>query len=174
MGHSISGVYSLDYIEKYPNEVTAFIGIDSSLPTQGGAEDNQQDSIKFLSQSGLFRLLSKASPDMLNIPEVSTELKEQYTYLSLKNIGSTATYNEAKAMPNTFKKTAHIKYPKDLPVLYFLATESTEPDPNWESIHQDLIKDSSKGEIVVLEGGHYLHHTKAKEISDKTTSFLNQ
>ncbi|MED3576139.1 alpha/beta hydrolase, partial [Cytobacillus praedii] len=36
MGHSIAGIYGLDYVNKYPNEVSAFVGIDSSVPTQGG------------------------------------------------------------------------------------------------------------------------------------------
>lgn len=31
MGHSISGIYGLDYVNKYPNEVTAFAGIDTSF-----------------------------------------------------------------------------------------------------------------------------------------------
>ena len=172
MGHSLAGMYSLDYINEYPNEVEAFIGIDSTLPSQGGADDNQQDTIKLLSQSGLFRLFSKASPEMLNLPPVSSDLQKQYTYLSLKNIGSTATYNEAVAMPENFKKTASIKYPKDLPVLFLLATESTEPDPSWVTIHQDMIKESTKGQVDIIEGSHYLHHTKAKEIAEKTNNFL--
>ena len=33
MGHSISGLYGLDYVNKYPNEVSAFVGLDSSVPT---------------------------------------------------------------------------------------------------------------------------------------------
>ncbi|PZL75824.1 hypothetical protein CI088_03990 [Enterococcus plantarum] len=40
VGHSISGVYSLAYINEYPNEVKSFIGIDSSFPDQGGVDDN--------------------------------------------------------------------------------------------------------------------------------------
>ncbi|MEG2708000.1 MAG: alpha/beta hydrolase, partial [Vagococcus sp.] len=162
MGHSISGVYTLDYIQQYPNEVEAFVGIDSSLPAQGGAEDNQEDAIQFLSQSGLYRLLAKTNPDLLNAPDISTDLKEQYTYLSLKNIGSQATYNEGKEMPNNFKQVANVSYPKDLPVLYLLATESTNDDPNWEAIHQDMIKNSLHADVKILDGGHYLHHTKAK------------
>ena len=38
MGHSISGIYGIDYVNKYPNEVSAFVGIDSSVPTQGGMD----------------------------------------------------------------------------------------------------------------------------------------
>ncbi|MCU6340031.1 alpha/beta hydrolase, partial [Enterobacter quasiroggenkampii] len=29
MGHSIAGIYALDYVDKYPQEVKAFVGIDS-------------------------------------------------------------------------------------------------------------------------------------------------
>lgn len=38
MGHSIAGIYGLDYVNQYPNEVTAFVGIDSSVPTQDGMD----------------------------------------------------------------------------------------------------------------------------------------
>lgn len=173
MAHSISGVYSLDYIKKYPNEVESFIGIDSSLPTQGKGDDNQEGTINFLSHSGVFRLFAGTDETMLNIPSVAPEMEEQYKYLSFKNIGSKGTMNEAKSMPENFKKTLDIKYPEELPVMYFLATESTEPDDNWLKIHQDMVKNSKQSDIKILEGGHYLHHTKAKEISEMTHDFLD-
>ncbi|WP_042198068.1 alpha/beta fold hydrolase [Paenibacillus camerounensis] len=172
MAHSISGVYSLEYIKKYPLEVEAFIGIDSSLPSQGDAADNGVETIELLSKSGLFRLLSNMNADILNIPDVGAELGGQYTYLSLKNIGSKATMNEGKAMLENFNKTADIQYPKNLPVLYFLATESTEPDDNWLKIHQDMVKNSERSAIEIIEGGHYLHHTQAKQLAEFTASFL--
>ncbi|HEX3078608.1 MAG TPA: alpha/beta hydrolase, partial [Lachnospiraceae bacterium] len=34
MAHSLSGLYSIYYTNKYPNEVEAFVGIDSSVPKQ--------------------------------------------------------------------------------------------------------------------------------------------
>ncbi|MNC06778.1 putative aminoacrylate hydrolase RutD [compost metagenome] len=172
MAHSISGVYSLEYINKYPLEVEAFIGIDSSLPSQGDAADNGEETIELLSKSGLFRLLSNINADILNIPDVGAELGEQYKYISLKNIGSKATMNEGKAMLENFNKTADIQYPKNLPVLYFLAAESTEPDDNWLKIHQDMVKNSERSAIEIIEGGHYLHHTQAKQLAELTVSFL--
>ncbi len=33
MGHSIAGIYGLDYVNKYEHEVSAFVGIDSSAPS---------------------------------------------------------------------------------------------------------------------------------------------
>ncbi|WMT40964.1 alpha/beta hydrolase [Paenibacillus sp. D2_2] len=172
MGHSISGVYSLEYIKKYPHEVEAFIGIDNSLPSQGGADDNKEGTIEFLSKSGLFRLLSNMNANMLNIPDVGDKLGEQYKYISLKNIGSKATMNEGKSMLENFNKTAEIQYPKSLPVLYFLATESTDTDDNWLKIHQDMVKNSEKSAIKIIKGGHYLHHTESKQLAEFTASFL--
>lgn len=34
MGHSISGVYGMKYIDSYRDEVTFFIRLDSSVPSQ--------------------------------------------------------------------------------------------------------------------------------------------
>lgn len=172
MGHSISGVYLLDYINKYPSEVTSFIGIDSSLPSQGNADDNKENIIRFLSKSGLFRLLGKVDESLFNMPTLSTEEKEQFKYIYLRSIGSNAMTDEGNRMPENFENTIDLKYPKNFPVLYFLASESTESDLNWEKIHQDAIKDNPNGQIKTLEGGHYLHHTKYKEISSEVDSFF--
>lgn len=174
MGHSISGVYSLEYIHKYRQEVEAFIGIDSSLPAQGGAEDTQSATISLLSKSGLYRLLTSSNPGMLNIPNVGDKLSEQYKYLAFRNIGSEATMNEGKSMLENFNKTAAIEYPKELPVLYFLATDSVNPDENWLKIHQDMVKNSEKSDIKIIEGGHYLHHTQSKQLAEDTLSFLGK
>ena len=43
IGHSIAGVYSLFYTNKYPEEVIAFIGIDTSVPKQ-----NEYLNLQFL------------------------------------------------------------------------------------------------------------------------------
>jgi pimeloyl-ACP methyl ester carboxylesterase len=78
MGHSISGIYGLDYVNKYENEVSAFVGIDSSVPTQGGTDDPfPSGTYKLLKKSGFLRLLMKLSPDQLVAPTVDDETREQ-------------------------------------------------------------------------------------------------
>jgi len=174
MAHSISGVYSLNYINKYPTEVTSFIGIDSSLPAQGGADDNQEGMVRFLSKSGLFRVLGNTDESLFNMPKLTTEQSNQFKQVYLRSLGSKAMTNEGAQMPDNFKKTIDLTYPKNLPVLYFLATESTEPDPDWEKIHKEMIKDNPNGEIIILDGSHYLHHTQYKEISEDISKFLDK
>lgn len=174
VGHSISGVYSLAYINEYPNEVKSFIGIDSSLPDQGGATDNQGGIIKSLSQSGIYRLLADADPTFLNAPKLSKEDAEQFKYISLKNVGNNATMNEGEEMQKNFEKVANLTYPVQLPVLYFLASESVEPDDKWVALHEAMIKESQKSEIKILEGSHYLHHTQSEKIVETITYFLEK
>ncbi|MGX7263010.1 alpha/beta hydrolase [Enterococcus crotali] len=174
VGHSISGVYSLAYINEYPNEVKSFIGIDSSLPTQGGADDNQGETIKLLSQSGIYRLLFDIEPSFLNAPKLSKKDTEQFKYISLKNIGNKATLNEGEVMQENFDKVANLTYPVQLPVLYFLAAESVESDEKWVLLHEDMIKDSQKSEIKILEGSHYLHHTQSEKIVEIIPHFLEK
>ena len=38
MGHSIAGIYGLEYVNRYEHKVRAFVGIDSSYPKQGADE----------------------------------------------------------------------------------------------------------------------------------------
>ena len=172
IGHSIFGVYSLAYIQQYPAEVTSFIGIDSSLPAQGGAADNQGAAIKLLSQSGIYRLFASIDPTFLNGPELSKEDNNQFRYISFKNIGNKATLNEGEVMQQTFDKVENMSYPVGLPVLYFLASESVDADETWVPIHEAMIKNSQKSALKILEGSHYLHHTQSQTISDEINLFL--
>ena len=172
--HSIWGVYALKYINTYPNEVTMHVGIDSSLPAQGGADENQESTIAFLAKSGIYRFMADSSDDFLLIPSTDEATKKQFKYISLKNIGSSATVNEGKEMQNNFDKTINLKYPSDLPVLYILASESVDPDPNWIPIHEAMLQDVNQGKLVVLEGGHYLHHTQSVEIVKQIHEFKGE
>lgn len=55
MGHSISGIYTLDYMNRYSDEVSTFIGIDSSVPNQSGVEDDMGEALSILKNFGVYR-----------------------------------------------------------------------------------------------------------------------
>jgi triacylglycerol esterase/lipase EstA (alpha/beta hydrolase family) len=71
MAHSISGLYSLYYTNLYPNEVEAFVGIDSSVANDANLEatsaENLQHgkSLRLMNNLGVIRLISKM--DMSNL-----------------------------------------------------------------------------------------------------------
>ncbi|MEW8994853.1 hypothetical protein [Clostridium sp.] len=87
MKHSISGVYGLEYVNYYENEVSSFVGIDSSVPSQADDEDElPMESMNLLKNLGFYRMIMKVSPDGLVAPEVDYNTREQIRMISLKNM----------------------------------------------------------------------------------------
>ena len=94
MPHSMSGLYSLYYADKYSDEVEGIIGIDMSLP-QKQLERWQGNNFK------------KLASEELGGANVS--IVDQWNKF----------YDNSKELAN-------VKYPRNLPVLAFLATEQVD------------------------------------------------
>lgn len=171
MGHSISGIYGLDYVNKYPNEVTAFAGIDTSFPTQP-TEVMDTASVSLLQKSGFYRLLVKLNPALIMTPDVDEATKQQIKMITLKNTMNPDIVSEAQLLPTNFKAVQGLEFPKNLPVIFFLV--QNDPDiKNWTTQHEEQIKNSVNGKVVLLDGTHYLHYTQSKAIADDLRSFMN-
>lgn len=174
MVHSISGIYGLDYVNKYPSEVSAFAGIESSVPTQGGNDDPfPAGTYKLLRQSGFYRLIMKLAPDQLLAPAVDDETREQIRMLSLKNSFNPNLLNEGENFVPNFKAVESLSFPKDLPVIFFFQANDTEMK-DWIPLHEEQIKNSVHGKVMTFEGAHYLHYTRSKEIVENFRGFMNE
>lgn len=171
MGHSISGIYGLDYVNKYPNEVTAFAGIDTSFPTQP-TEVMDTESVSLLQKSGFYRLLVKLNPALIMTPDVDEATKQQIKMITLKNTMNPDIVSEAQLLPTNFKVVQGLQFPKNLPVIFFLVQNDSE-DKDWIPQHEEQIKNSVNGKIVPLEGTHYLHYTQSKPIADDLKKFID-
>lgn len=171
MGHSISGIYGLDYVNKYPNEVTAFAGIDTSFPTQP-TEVMNTESVSLLQKSGFYRLLVKLNPALIMTPDVDEATKQQIKMITLKNTMNPDIVSEAQLLPTNFKAVQGLQFPKNLPVIFFLVQNDSE-DKDWIPQHEEQIKNSVNGKIVPLEGTHYLHYTQSKPIADDLKKFID-
>nr|WP_245375838.1 alpha/beta hydrolase [Paenibacillus eucommiae] len=172
MGHSIAGIYGIDYVNKYPNEVSAFAGIDSSVPTQGGMDvEFPIGTFKLLKQSGFGRLMFKFGEDPYAGLPYDNETKEQIRMLSLKNMYESTTLNEMEHIYPNFVAARNLSFPKDLPLIFFIQANNTGVE-RWIPLHEEQIKDSVHGKVMTFEGSHYLHHTKSKEITENLRSFM--
>ena len=105
----------------------------------------------------------KLSPNETTQLEVDDETKEQVRMISLKNVMNPNILSEGVQMEHNFKATQELSLPKNLPVFFFLAENTTDVE-GWKEAHEEQIKDSVYGKVIEFEGGHYLHHTKSKEI----------
>jgi len=173
MGHSISGIYSLDYVNKYPNEVRAFVGLDSSAPalSEKKIDSSMTRPLKILRELGFGRLQLKLGADPYDGLPYDDETKEQLKILINKNMYNTTQLNEAESMYSNFKAAELLTFPVNLPVLFFIQKNHPATD-RWIPEHEKLIKDSVHGEVVLLEANHYLYRSHAKEIAEKFRGFM--
>ncbi|MCZ4302100.1 alpha/beta fold hydrolase [Microbacterium oxydans] len=174
MGHSISGIYALTYTASYPDEVTAFIGVDSSVPDQPGWDDPIPTStIATLSGLGVTRALTAIAPDPYEGLPYDDETKDRMRVLSARNTAAPTMLDEMDHASSNFAAVSGTTFPVDLPVLLFVVEEDAEV-PGWRELHEAQAASVDRGEVVGIEGDHYLHHTRAPELAAHTRTFLDQ
>ncbi|MGG7509992.1 alpha/beta fold hydrolase [Plantibacter sp. YIM 135249] len=171
MGHSIAGIYGLDYVNQYRDEVTAFVGIDSSVPTQPNMDTEFPIGAMQTAKSlGLLRLLADMGGDAYADSGFDEATKEQMKMFANKN-SMTSTYGDEMAhIGSNFKNSQSLSFPKDLPILEFIVDPDTVK--GWTKLHEEQVASVDHGELVHLEGDHYLHHTQSKAIADTFATFM--
>ena len=173
MAHSLSGIYSLYYAQQYPDEVVAYVGIDSSVPGQLEVEEEESIGvyrmISRLNRIGIYRLLAKVDQQGV-VPEIkdhpfSDYEKKVYQALFFRNLLNQTALEEYQLSKENMNKTKEMTFSDTTPVLFFLSSENCESDAKWEAMHEAIITRHTPNEIMQLEGGHYLHEIYAKRIA---------
>ncbi|MGF6833438.1 pimeloyl-ACP methyl ester carboxylesterase [Paenarthrobacter sp. TE4293] len=164
MGHSIAGIYGIEYAARYPEEVTAFIGIDSSVPGQPGMDTQFPTGLLAAAKHlGLLRLVAAAGDGYGDA--YSDHAREQMQMLTQRNSISSTYLNEMTHIRTNFERALGTGFAEDLPVLLFVVSEN-EKSPEWLGLHERQALSVTDGTVVPLPGEHYLHHTHATEIAD--------
>jgi pimeloyl-ACP methyl ester carboxylesterase len=177
MAHSMSGVYGLYYSNQYPEEIESFVGIDTSVPRQNEYMHTQKLNLRnayiaiIEKKLGILRIISKISPSLIvddikgfKHSQADTELLIK---LYLNKWFNRTVINEQKYSTENFEKAKDLKFPEEVPVLFFLASQECEKLKQWYDLHEEIITDKERSQIVVMEGPHYLHYLYAQEIVDK-------
>ena len=181
MAHSISGIYSLYLASSCSEEVLGFIGIDASVPKQ-----DVYDPIPVIGSSGLntaanafgrlvhflgiSRLIYKISP--LKDPNLTPEECEYYMYLDLNKANNPAVLDELDRSDDNIKTVRDMKFPETIPVLNFVASSNIEFMDEWEDLHRQVITETEKSEVVVLNGEHYLYLDNKDNIVAKVKEWI--
>ncbi|OJG92663.1 hypothetical protein RV15_GL003088 [Enterococcus silesiacus] len=176
MGHSISGIYSLNYVATYPESVKAFVGIDNSVPDQP-AEKVDDRMTNFLTEAGIMRIMVNLSPNLKNaltFDGIDKKTYQQNLMLNLKNYNNKMIRNEQQLLEKNIPAARKQAFPKELPVLLFVAKDTVELDDNWLEWHKIQAESVTRGEVVELSGPHSLHHTQSKAIAEKFKQFMNE
>ncbi len=172
MGHSIAGIYALTYAADYPDELLAFIGIDSSVPDQPGSDEPiDTASLSALRDLGIIRVASALAGDPYAGLPYDEETKRQMTLLSSRNGTAPTLLDEMQNTRANFAGASGATFPRDLPVLLFVQSTDTELE-GWVELHEQQAASVDIGRAVLLKGDHYLHHTLSREIAGQTAAFL--
>ncbi len=179
VGHSIAGFYTLSYAHRYPQDLAAVVNIDPTVPAakagSGGTSGLPFHALgTILRMTGLVRAAFTLSPGLAE-PKGSAytaDERARIRAMSIWNFGNAAVSDETNRMGSNAAALRGVTYPDRLPVLDFLASESVATDPNWAQQHEDQLRNVQHHEIVVLDGGHYLHWTQSKAMAEKITAFL--
>lgn len=167
--HSISGLEVMLWAQKYPEEVAAIVGLDSTPANFAEELEGEGLSkwkaflIKLLNLSGLSRF---DKPKCL--PFLTGEEKRVLRELYVRNSANYDIVSEPKDVRNACDEINRAPLPT-MPCVHFIA----QKDPSvawaekWWQAHQAYADASVDGKLVQLYCGHYVHDFEYKRIAEE-------
>lgn len=183
MPHSVSGIYSMYYANKYPDEIKAIIGIDCTLPQVveyfNESAPTMPRYLSVLAPTGIARLAVYMNPEEY-LPNTdkgtySDDNLKMTKIISAWNLGNKNIVAEVNEMNHNIDKTIDMSFPPEIPVMIFSKKDDkvTEDGKTIVSFYQTQISHLPINKLVVLEGHHYLHWSCYKEISETVNDFID-
>jgi len=177
-GHSIAGFYILSYADRYPDEVSAVIGIDPTVPSKdASATDPGSGGINWgwlLDVTGVVRAANTILPDLAEPTSdaYTADERRRMRLMSIWTFGNPALADETRRIGSNATALRGITYPDTVPVLVFLSKDTLDTQSDWVARHEDQLRNVRRQEIVVLDGPHYIHWTQSKAMAEKIKGFL--
>ncbi|MDE6598663.1 MAG: alpha/beta hydrolase [Oscillospiraceae bacterium] len=178
--HSMSGLEALRWAQKYPNEVSAIVGLDMAVP--GYYEEMKINILlmrlaTFAAQIGVTRLIPGiAESDAIQYGTLSEEEKELYRAVFYKRTATVTMINETAAVKENAKTVEAAGVPK-LPMLLFISDGSggTGFDKEtWRSIPKEYLSQAGRSSYIELDCPHYIHDHEYENIAEKMTEFISE
>lgn len=176
--HSMSGLEALYWAGKYPEEVSAIIGLDMAVPQY---YDSMKINIPLMKLScraasvGLTRLIPGISEsEAVKHGALTDREKEIYRAVFYTRTATKTMLNEAEAVKENADKVSSMGAPQ-LPMLLFISNASggTGFDKEtWRKIQIEYVSRVKGGKYIELDCPHYVHDYEYKAISENIKEFL--
>lgn len=177
--HSMSGLEALYWAQKYPNEVSAIIGLDMAVPQYYDSMNINIPLMKLSSWAadiGVTRLIPNISEsEAIKHGTLSDEEKEIYKAVFYNRTATKTMINECEAVKANAKKVNDMGIPQ-LPMLLFISDGSGGTgfdEETWRKIPIEYISQIDSGKYIELDCPHYVHDYEYKTISENIIEFLS-
>lgn len=176
--HSMSGLEALYWAQKYPDEVSAIIGLDMAVPEYYDSMDINIPLMHIASRAadiGVTRLIPGISDsDAIKYGTLSDDEKEIYRAVFYNRTATVTMINEVERVKENAQKVNSMGIPQ-LPMLLFISDGSggTGFDKEtWRKIPIEYISQVDEGKYIELNCPHYVHDYEYKTISESIIAFL--
>ncbi len=177
--HSMSGLEALYWAQKYPDEVSAIIGLDMAVPEYYDSMDINIPLMRIASWAanwGLTRFLPGISEsDAVKHGTLSDTDKAIYQAVFYSRTATVTMINETEWVKENAKKVSGLGAPQ-LPMLLFLSDGSGGTgfdQKTWRKIPIEYIAQVDGGTYIELDCPHYVQDYKYDTISEHILSFLS-
>ena len=177
--HSMSGLEALYWAQKYPDEVSAIIGLDMAVPKYYDEMNINVPLTRVASRAasmGVTRLIPGISEsDAIQHGTLSDSEKEIYRAVFYSRTATVTMINETASVKENAKKVESGGVPK-LPMLLFISDGSggTGFDKEtWRMIPIEYISGADNGKYIELDCPHYVHDYEYDTISENIVGFLS-
>ena len=178
--HSMSGLEALYWAQKYPDEVTAIVGLDMAVPKYYESMKINIPLMRlatFAAQIGVTRFIPNiAESDAIKYGTLSEDEKALYRAVFYRRTATVTMINETEAVKEN-AKTVESGGVLQLPMLLFISDGSggTGFDKEtWRSIPEEYISQVQGGEYVELDCPHYVHDHEYEKISENIRGFVEK
>lgn len=178
--HSMSGLEALYWAQKYPDEVTAIVGLDMAVPKYYESMKINVPLMRlatFAAQIGVTRFIPNiAESDAIRYGTLSEDEKALYRAVFYRRTATVTMINETEAVKENAKTVESGGVPQ-LPMLLFISDGSggTGFDKEiWRSIPKEYISQVQGGEYAELDCPHYVHDYEYEKISENVKAFVEK
>ncbi len=196
MPNEISGIYAMRYIEQYPDEVEALIGIDAVVPGMFTEEmdiynSRIEDVVRNLEKRGSFdrawkQLLCATGFVRVETPSFSELIKAERTEkdidildeVIISNKDSINLADEIRRQPENYEKVYGMKLPSDLPTVFILNSITDNMryhyGMDYRKMYGNVITNEEIQRISTVEANPYFIYYDPKTVAKRTTYFIDE
>ena len=172
--HSVSGLEALYWLSKYPEEISAIIGLDMGFPEfylsrRRTPFDYDLAIMSIISRIGIHRIFY---PIRLSRTYFNENEYRQKNYLRYRNFMNVSVRNELRNIYNNAEIVNSSNFFQRNTNILLFSSNGNERGMLWINSKNEFAEKIG-AEVVILDCDHYVHHYESQRIMEVSKQFLS-